>query len=120
MKSMFQLLVDLQSNCSDYGIALYIHILKNVLNIIHIVVPIVLIIMLAINFTQLMMDPDDQKKIKKNSMKNKFIATILVFFIPYLMDLFINLISYSGLVSEDFSLTACYKDSEIIYETIHE
>ena len=95
---MFQLLVDLESNCSDYGIALYIHIIRQVLDIVHIVVPIVLMVMVAINLIQLMMDPDDQKKIK--------------------MSLIIHLISYSGLVPDDFTLIDCYKDSEKIYGTM--
>ncbi len=115
---MFQLLVDLQSNCSDYGIALYLHIIKEILYIIHIIVPIVLMLMVAINLLQLMMDPDDQKKIKMSRFKNKIIAAVIVFFIPYIINLIIYLISYSGLVPDDFVLTECYKDSEKIYETV--
>lgn len=115
---MFQLLVDFQSNCSDYGIALYIHIIRKTLDIIHIIVPIVLMVVLAINLVQLMMDPDDQKKIKISRFKNKIIAAVVVFFIPYMMDLVINLISYSGLVPNDFTLIECYKDSEKIYKII--
>lgn len=115
---MFQLLVDLESNCNDYAIALYIHIIRQALDIIHIVVPIVLMVMVAINLIQLMMDPDDQKKIKMSRFKNKIIAAVIVFFIPYIMNLVIYLISYSGLVPDDFTLTECYKDSEKIYEVM--
>lgn len=115
---MFQLLLDLKSNCSDYGIALYIHIIRQVLDIVHIVVPIVLMVMVAINLIQLMMDPDDQKKIKMSRFKNKIIAAVIIFFIPYIMSLIIHLISYSGLVPDDFTLIDCYKDSEKIYETM--
>jgi len=117
---MFQLLVDLESNCSDYGIALYIHIIRQVLDIVHIVVPIVLMVMVAINLIQLMMDPDDQKKIKMSRFKNKIIAAVIVFFIPYIMNLTVEIISYSGLSPEDFNLAGCYRAADDTTTIMHE
>ena len=54
----FQLLTttcvdDITSCCSDYGLATYLHIVKEALNIIHLVVPIILIIMLGVDFAKM-------------------------------------------------------------------
>lgn len=117
---MFQLLVDLKSNCSDYGIALYLHILKEILHIIHIIVPIVLMLMVAINLLQLMMDPEDQKNIKMSRFKNKIVAAVLVFFIPYIMNLVVEIISYSGISPEDFNLAGCYRAADDTVTIMHE
>lgn len=111
---------DVNSCCSDYGIATYLSLMKKVLNIIHIIVPIVLIAMVAINLTQLMMDPDDQKKIKMNSLKNKIIAAVIVFFIPYMMNMVVEIISYSGLTPENFSLAGCYLAADDTTTIMHE
>lgn len=111
---------DVNSCCSDYGIATYLYIMKRILNIIHIIVPIVLMVMVAVNLTQLMMDPDDQKKIKMNRFKNKIIAAVIVFFIPYIMNLTVEVISYSGLSPEDFNLAGCYRAADDTTTIMHE
>ena len=44
---------DIKSCCSDYGIATYLHIIKEAMNLIRFIVAAILIIMLAIDFAKM-------------------------------------------------------------------
>ena len=101
---------DISSCCSDFAIAKYISIVKAVLNVIHIVVPIILIIMAIIDVTKLVADPDDKGEKIKHSLKNKIVATVIVFFIPYLTNFVINLASYANINA--FEITSCWNEAE--------
>lgn len=114
---MLQVLNKLSLECSDYVIAGYFHIFKRILNMVHLIVPIILMIMIAVSFVQMVVSPDDPQKKKSKSLVNKFIAAVIVFLVPYIMNLIIDIISYGGdFISKDFSFTDCYKESEIIYK----
>ena len=82
-------------NCNDGIIGSFIYIFKNILNIIWIAGPILSILSLTINITMLAKDPDEKKTIKK--IKNSVIALVILFFIPVLVNVVINL------VDNDFS-----------------
>ena len=97
------LLLDFSETCSDYGLAMYLKSVQNTLSIIHFVVPAILIVMAAINLTQLMLNPDDSQKKKIKSLRNKFIAAIIVFFIPMLCNVFFSLIP------DSFDIANCWK-----------
>ena len=108
---MFQVLLsncstDISSCCSDFAIAKYISMVKATLNIIHIVVPIILIIMATIDVTKLVTNPDDKGDKLKHSLRNKIVATVIVFFIPYLTNFVINLASYANINA--FEITSCW------------
>ena len=107
---------DLSTCCSDYALAMYLGIIKNALNIIHIVVPIILIIMGVIQFIKLTADPDDKGGKLKKSLKNKIIATVIVFFIPYVVNLVISLASYANL--DVFNISDCWKNAEEASEVL--
>lgn len=101
--------------CTDYGLLNILDILRKVLDLIQLVVPIVLMTALAIQFTQLLVNPDDKKKTK--SLLNKFIAALLCFFVPFLVNLAI------GLVPEEigsFQLGACWDTARISREVLKE
>ena len=83
---------DIDSCCSDYGIANYIYMIKQALNIIHFVVPVILIVMAAIQLFKMVTSPDDPQGKKMKSLLNKFIAAVLVFFIPFIVDLAVGII----------------------------
>ena len=116
----FQLLTttcvdDITSCCSDYGLATYLHIVKEALNIIHLVVPIILIIMLGVDFAKMVINPDDPQKKKSKSIKNKFIAAFFIFFIPYIVGLLLSLIS--GSMSD---ISGCWNAADEIFNTMRE
>ena len=101
--------------CTDYGLLNILDILRQVLDLIQLIVPIILMTALAIQFTQLLVNPDDKKKTK--SLLNKFIAAVLCFFVPFLVNLAI------GLVPEEigsFQLGACWDTARISREVLKE
>lgn len=100
---------DIKSCCNDYGLANILASIKEALNIIHIIVPILLIVSLAIGFIQLVINPDDKKKPKM--VFTKIICAVLVFFLPYLVNLSLSLLD-----GEAYQLSACWKSSEALRE----
>ena len=75
-------LLTLQATCQDAGLMAILYTVKNVLKLIQIIVPILLLVVTAINFTKLVMNPEDKKGLKK--VINSFLAAAIVFLIPVL------------------------------------
>ena len=109
---------DISSCCSDFAIAKYISMVKATLNIIHIVVPIILIIMATIDVTKLVTNPDDKGDKLKHSLRNKIVATVIVFFIPYLTNFVINLASYANI--NVFEITSCWNVADDVATILNE
>lgn len=105
---------DITTCCSDYGLATYFHIVQKALDILHLFVPIILIIMATINIIQLLLGPDDPQKKKTKSLINKFIAAVIVFFVPIIVNVLFNLIP------DGVDFGSCWKAAEDIYNTFEE
>ena len=100
---------DIKSCCNDYGLANILYIIRSALDLIFIIVPIILIVALAISFFQLLSNPDDKKK--KKSLLNKFIALLVVFFLPVL----VNVV----LVQVDvLQLGSCWSQAKVLHDEI--
>ena len=99
---------DLGSCCHDKSLLPFFSVTNNIMSLIQIIVPIILLVMLSIDLMYLMMNPDDKKKLK--SIRNKFIATIVVFMIPIFVNVVTNIISESG--SKSFNFAACMKEAK--------
>ncbi len=80
--------------CSDPGLLSFFSITKNILLLIQIIVPILLIIMSAIQLFKMMMNPDDKKGLP--SIRNKFIAAAIVFFVPTIVNSLLLMITSSN------------------------
>lgn len=110
---MFQILESCQENlnncCSDYALAKYLDVVKQVLNIIHIIVPIILIIMGTVEFIKMITNPDNKKSYK--SLLNKVIATVIIFFLPFIVNLVIGLFDGSK-----YDVVKCWEQSSEIVE----
>lgn len=102
---------DITTCCKDYGLATYLHIVKEALNLIHFVVPIILIIMLAVDFAKMVISPDDPQKKKSKSIINKFISAVLIFFIP----LIVNVI-FSFIPNNISDISGCWKSADEIFD----
>ena len=95
--------------CNDPTLLPVISVIQNIFQIIQILGPILAIVSLMILFFRLMVtpqDPDDPKKDNwriKHSIKNAFIALILLFLIPTLVDLTMTV------MGENFSVSSCWK-----------
>ena len=102
---------DVSSCCSDYGIAMYLYIMKNALTIIQIAIPILLLVMATIQMIKMMASPDDKKAPK--SLLNKFIAALIVFFVPLIVNVVLSIIP------DSFELAACWESAEGIAQTMN-
>lgn len=97
--------------CNDPAILPFLNIVRRIIFLLQIVVPIILIIWASISFATMMMNPDEKQGLKK--ILNKFIAAIVVFIIPLLVDVVMAYVSQS--VSSDNSIgsfSSCWRDAE--------
>lgn len=100
---------DIIEACGNIGIANILSITKTILNIIQIVGPILSIISLAICFTKLITNPDEKKY--KAGLKTSLISLVLLFMIPFLVNLTMSLADSS------FDLAKCWNNAEKIANT---
>lgn len=99
--------------CTDYSMVVVLDYLKKILDLIQLVVPILLMVALVVQFTQLVVNPDDEKK--RKSMFNKFKAAILCFLLPFIVNLTL------GILPDDmdtFQLGACWDTASISREIL--
>jgi amino acid permease len=96
------------------GLGPVISLIKNVFNLIKILVPIVLILMGAIDLTKAVMASDD-KEIKAATSKliKRAIAAVAVFFAVTLVDVIMGLVGDSGAEDGDdaMSWSQCWKNA---------
>ena len=95
---------DIDTCCADFGLANILGAIQRILNIIHIIVPIILIVGLIIQFTQMVINPDDDRNNKKSkSLVNRVMATVVVFLLPTIVNVVVNLVfsefSFASFVS---------------------
>ena len=105
------------TECTDYGLAAILSIFKRILNIIHLVVPIILIISCTIGLIKLVISPEEEKG--KKGLITKFSAAIIVYFIPFIVQLILNLIPMATTDNgayQTFSLGSCWQDAERMQE----
>ena len=101
-------ILDVASNCNNYGIVGLFVIAKRIFNIIQILAPILAIIGLGINLVKSVIDPN--RKNNFSSYKNWLIALIVVFAIPTLVN------ATMGLLGENYSISSCWNNAEEIYK----
>lgn len=98
--------------CNDYGLVATLDIMRKVFDIIQLIVPILLIVMATVQFTKLVATPDEKNGTKK--VINKFIAAVLVFFIPVLTDMVLSLMPEN----QNFQIGSCWKEAKISNEVL--
>ena len=86
--------------CNDVALGSLLAILRDILNFVWILGPILAIISLVINITKLVKDPDDKKIPKK--IKNSIIALFFLFFVPTI----VNAAMY--MLDDNTQLSACW------------
>ena len=101
--------------CNDPAMAAFIMIFKNIMVVFQIIVPIVLIASAALAVGQLVMDPDKfvDERGKDHTfqvIKNKALAAVLVFFLPYTVNMVISLTvnAMDDGPDKNFSFTTCW------------
>ena len=91
---------ELSSCCHDAGMISLVSIVRNILDIIQIVVPILLIVYLSIQLTRMVVNPDEKKNMSR--IRNQILATILVFVVPIIINAVVNM------MPQTFQLAACW------------
>lgn len=97
--------------CSSVGLANILSIIKTCLNIIQIAGPIIGMVALVINFTKLMANPEEKKY--STSLKNSLIAMVMLFFLPFIINLTM------GLLDNTFNLANCWTNAEKVKAEIN-
>ncbi|CCY79779.1 unknown [Mycoplasma sp. CAG:877] len=110
------LILDLTAVCGSYAVATLLSVFKRVLNLIQMIGPIVGIIALIINFTKLMITPDEKKL--KNVIRNWAIAIIMLFLIPTCVNLVMRLFDDTFTVSKCWNQVDELFDNGVIYNTL--
>ena len=100
---MYNILIAI-NECSSKDLEVFFGIVKNILNLIHIIGPILLIVALIMHFIKLMSNPDDKKLLPK--IRNSIIATILLFFIPTIVNVVM------GTIDNSYDISACWNSVE--------
>lgn len=101
---------DLSNCCNDYGIVTILDIIGRIFDIIQIVVPILLLVMVTVQLTKLVTNPDEKNGLKK--LRNMVIAAVMCFLLPIITDAVMRMLP----VSEDFQLSACWKQAKVLSE----
>ena len=90
------------SECSVPALGLALKAIKNLLNVIQIIVPIVLMCATVYNLIKMMQNPDEKKNFSK--IKNSFLAATIIFFIPVLINMLMNILG------EDYNVSLCWNN----------
>ena len=110
------LILDLTAVCGSYAVATLLSVFKRALNLIQMIGPIVGIIALIINFTKLMITPDEKKL--KNVIRNWAIVIIMLFLIPTCVNLVMRLFDDTFTVSKCWNQVDELFDNGVIYNTL--
>ena len=93
--------------CNDSALLSVIAMVKNILNILTLAIPIILILMLSIDISKLVIDPNDSNRGKiLKSIVNKAIATVVVFFLPTIINMLMEAVG-----TDNFQKASCWKEA---------
>ena len=81
--------------CSDPALVPILSVVRNLLNLIQLIAPILLLCGATYHLIKMMQNPEDKKGFSK--VKNSFLAAAIIFFIPLLVDVVLNMASDSGI-----------------------
>ena len=110
-------ILDIQETCTNLALSRILNIVKNFLNIIQIIAPILLMVSLTYQLIFLAKNPDDFKK-KFPKIRNSALALIIIFIIPTIL----NTTMY--ILGEKTQFSSCYNnapriiDENVSYEEI--
>ena len=83
--NIVNILADFSGWCNEEGVRNAFHLIKNILEVLRIVVPIGLIVMTSLDIAKKVINPEDKDGQKK--IMNRALAALIVFFIPTMIKL---------------------------------
>lgn len=105
--------------CSDPVLARFIGLIKNGLSLIQVIVPILLVVAGSVELLKMLLNPDDKNGGK--NIANSFAAAVIVFFLPYIVNLSMSIVSSTGEFgvydntkkrTSTFDISTCWTDAE--------
>ena len=99
---------DLGNCCKDYALVGVLDLVRRIVDVIQLIAPILLLVMASVQLTRLVMNPELKGGLK--GLINKFIAAAVIFFIPMVVNVVMNMLPV------EFSLSACWDSSKIMRE----
>lgn len=94
----------LRVTCDDLGLQNLLAITKRILSFIQIIGPLLCIVGLIITFVRLMNNPEEKKL--KGRIKNGIMALVIIFVIPILVDVVMNI------CGDSFKISSCWQKAE--------
>lgn len=98
--------------CSDFGLVTLLNVMRKFFNVFQIIVPIILLIMVTVQLTTLISNPDAKNGTKK--LTNKFIAAVVCFLLPVIVDVVMGLMPSD----QTFQVGACWDEAKISSEVL--
>ncbi len=95
---------NITSCCTSPGIASIMTVLRRIYSFIQIIVPIILIVAIILHLVNMLSNPDDKKNNSKKIF-NSIIATMLIYFLPTILTVILNVLP------EQIQLTACWESA---------
>ena len=101
----------LKVTCSDYGIVLFVKILKTIFDMILILAPALAIISIAYLVFRIVTSSDvDKNDALRKRIKNVLISLVVIFFLP----IFINLLMSATFMKDTFEISACWEEADSV------
>lgn len=96
--------------CEQQGVIKIFKLIIKILQIVRWAVPIILIVFCVIDVAKIVSNPDHEKDVKK-SITNRLIAAVIVFLVPTLVNLVMNLVSIGQGNNENngYSISSCWQ-----------
>lgn len=85
--------ISIEGACSSPELSSILRVCRNILSFIQIVAPLTLLVMTIVNLIKMMTNPEEKKSI--NKLKNSFFSAIIIFFIPMLINVLMQLMGSS-------------------------
>ena len=90
--------------CGDYGLVKILSMIRRALSLVQLIAPILLLAFVIIGLLQLVVNPDEKNGTKK--ILNKFLAAVMCFLLPSIVDIFF------AIMPDSVQVGACWKSAE--------
>lgn len=95
--------------CAESGVKAVFGMIKNIVNIIRIIVPIALVVLTTMDIIKKVINPDDKEGQKK--IMHRIVAAVIVFLIPWMINFVLRLIDIGAgnNSASSTSASACWR-----------
>lgn len=93
------------------GVIKVFKLIREILNIVRIIVPIMLIVLSVFDILKVVMNPDEEKNMKKK-LTNRLLAAIIVFLVPTLVNLVMDVVDVGAgqNISDEYNSSVLWRN----------